>query len=67
MTETASYIVAGMHCAHCTRAVCDELMAVAGVDSVEIDLDTKRVTVRGNELDDGALRVAIAEAGYEAA
>jgi copper chaperone CopZ len=34
---------------------------------VDVDLDTKLVVVRGDGLDDAALRGAIAEAGYEAA
>jgi copper chaperone CopZ len=32
-----------------------------------VDLDTKLVTVSGENLDDRALRTAIEEAGYEAA
>ena len=34
---------------------------------VDVDLETKLVSVSGRELDDAALRSAIAEAGYEAA
>jgi copper chaperone len=60
------YSVPGMHCAHCERAVSEELSAVAGVESVVVDLETKRVVVRGRALDDAALRAAIDEAGYEA-
>ena len=66
MTETLTYTVEGMTCAHCTPAVSDGLRAVAGVVAVDVDLDTKRVVARGTELDDEALRAAIAEAGYEA-
>jgi copper chaperone CopZ len=62
-----TYTVPGMSCRHCEDAVSSELSQVAGVQSVEVDLDTKLVTVRGNELDDAALRAAIDEAGYEAA
>jgi copper chaperone CopZ len=62
-----AYTVPGMHCAHCERAVSDELQQVEGADSVEIDLDAKLVTVRGVALDDAALRAAIDEAGYEVA
>jgi copper chaperone CopZ len=40
---------------------------VAGVESVSVDLETKRVTVVGEALDDAKLRAAIDEAGYEAA
>jgi copper chaperone len=62
-----TYSVPGMHCAHCEHAVGSELRQVAGVESVDIDLETKLVVVRGNGLDDAALRAAIDEAGYEAA
>ncbi len=62
-----TYIVAGMSCGHCKQAVNSELADLAGVESVDVDLDTKLVTVHGHRLDDGALRAAIEEAGYEAA
>ena len=66
MPETATYRVPGMSCEHCERAVSEELTAIAGVDSVAVDLDSKLVRVTGESLDDVALRSAIAEAGYEA-
>jgi copper chaperone CopZ len=56
-----------MTCDHCKVAVSEEIGAVRGVDTVDVDLDTKLVTVRGSGLDDGALRAALEEAGYEAA
>jgi copper chaperone len=62
-----TYTVPGMHCGHCERAVSSQLQQVHGVESVEVDLETKLVTVRGASLDDSALRAAIDEAGYEAA
>ena len=62
-----TYTVPGMHCAHCGHAVESELRQVAGVESVGVDLDAKLVVVRGEGLDDSALRAAIEEAGYEAA
>lgn len=67
MTSTLTYTVPGMSCGHCEAAVTEEVSAVAGVASVEVDLDTKLVVVRGEGLDDAALRAAIDEAGYEAA
>ena len=66
MSETTTYSVPGMHCGHCKAAVTRELEAVPGVEAVDVDLDTKRVTVTGSALDDRALRDAIDEAGYEA-
>lgn len=62
-----TYSVPGMSCAHCEHAVSSELREVAGVESVDVDLQTKLVVVRGEALDDAALRAAIEEAGYEAA
>jgi copper chaperone len=67
MDETIQYAVPGMHCDHCGRAVEQEIAAVAGVIAVEVDLETKLVTVTGEALDDGLLRAAIDEAGHEAA
>jgi copper chaperone len=61
-----TYSVPAMHCGHCERAVKEEVGVVPGVVSVDVDLETKRVTVHGDGLDDAELRAAIAEAGYEA-
>ncbi len=67
MNETMTYSVPGMHCGHCKHAVSEELAAVSGVEAVEVDLDSKVVTIRGANLADGALRAAIDAAGYQAA
>jgi len=65
--ETALYTVPDMSCGHCEAAVTKEISALPGVESVIVDLDSKRVEVTGSELDDAAIRAAIDEAGYEAA
>src|SRR6266545_3166177 len=65
MTEI-TYSVPDMSCGHCKHEVTTEVSAVAGVDSVDVDLDTKRVVVRGAGLDDAAIRAAIDAAGYGA-
>ena len=65
MTETKTYEVPGMHCGHCEAAVTTELSGVQGVSEVTVDLDSKLVTVHGQNLDDAALRGAIDEAGFE--
>jgi copper chaperone len=62
-----TYIVPGMSCGHCETAVKAEVSAVAGVESVTVDLETKLVEVSGTALDDAAIRAAIEEAGYKAA
>jgi copper chaperone len=64
--EERLYRVPGMHCGNCERAMKQELERVPGVASVEVDLDSKLVLVRGDGLPDQALRAAITEAGYEA-
>jgi len=66
MISELNYTVPGMSCAHCTHAVGTEVRQVAGVASVHVELDTKQVVVRGERLDDAAIRAAIVEAGYEA-
>jgi copper chaperone len=62
-----TYTVSGMSCGHCKAAVESEVGQVPGVESVSADVDSKLVVVRGDGLDDTALRAAIDEAGYEAA
>jgi copper chaperone len=62
-----TYTVSDLSCGHCKQAVSSEIQEIAGVESVDVDLDTKLVTVRGSDLDDAALRAAIEAAGYEAA
>jgi copper chaperone len=62
---TRTYRVAGMSCAHCTRAVAAEVGGVAGVTGVEVDLGAGLLTVMGHDVQDAAVAAAVAEAGYE--
>ena len=62
-----TYIVPGMSCEHCRTAITDEVSQVTGVDQVDVDLETKRVTVSGTGVEDAQVRAAIDEAGYEVA
>lgn len=66
MTETITYSVPGVSCGHCQTAITAEVTGVRGVDSVDVDLDTKLVRITGENLDDAALIAAIDEAGYDA-
>ncbi len=66
MSETITYTVPGIHCAHCKRAISEGVSKVAGVEVVEVDLESKLVTVRGQAAFDETVRAAILEAGYEA-
>ena len=61
------YIVKGMTCDHCVLSVTEEVTEVAGVDSVDVDLASGRLTVVGSGYSDDAIAEAVAEAGYEVA
>jgi copper chaperone len=67
MNQILSYRVPGVSCEHCRAAITKEVGVVSGVQSVEVDLEQKLVTVHGQGLDDGAVRAAIDEAGYDIA
>jgi copper chaperone CopZ len=67
VSETITYTVPAIHCAHCAMSIREEVSEVDGVEEVDVDLETKVVTIHGSPLDDSALRAAIEEAGYEAA
>jgi copper chaperone len=64
-TEQITYSVPGISCEHCRTAISNEVGAVAGVETVEVDLDRKLVAVLGHALVDAQLRAAIDEAGYD--
>ena len=68
MAVTTTYTVTGMTCEHCVNAVTSELTALDGVDDVQVDLGSGRVTVTSEApLSDVAVRAAVDEAGYELA
>ncbi|WP_328375111.1 heavy-metal-associated domain-containing protein [Streptomyces sp. NBC_00440] len=65
---TTTYQVSGMTCGHCEGAVSEEISAIDGVTSVKAVASTGQVTVISSAaLDDGAVRAAVDEAGYELA
>jgi len=63
----ATYVVPEMSCSHCETAVSEAVSGVPGVESVTVDLESKRVEVRGPGFDDDAIRAAIDDAGYDIA
>ncbi len=63
MKKTLS--IEGMSCGHCVMHVKNALADVAGVESAEVDLASKKAVVSGAALDDETLKAAVAEAGYE--
>ena len=65
--STLTYSVPGVSCAHCQAAITEEVAVLPGVEAVEVDLETKTVSVSGDPLDNEAIIAAIDEAGYEVA
>jgi copper chaperone CopZ len=65
--DQQTYKVLGMSCGHCASSVREEVAGVPGVGGVEVDLPTGRLVVRGQGVDDAAVRAAVNEAGYEVA
>ena len=63
--DTMTFTVPGMTCGHCEAAVTGEVSAVDGVESVQVDLETKIVTVAGLGLDRALIVAAIDEAGFD--
>jgi copper chaperone CopZ len=61
---SSDFTVAGMSCGYCRAAITEAVGRLPGIEAVAVDLDSKRVTVRGERLDDAAVRSAIADAGY---
>ena len=64
MTET-TYSVEGMTCGHCATSVREEVSELAGVQSVDVDVESGRVTVTSDSpLAADAVAAAVTEAGY---
>ncbi len=62
---TREYTVSGMTCSHCVMSVREEVSEVAGVQSVDVDLASGRLTVTGENVSDDAVKSVVADAGYE--
>ena len=67
MSSTATYSVPGVSCTHCKQAIEGEVSQVQGIESVDVDVEAKTVTVVAVPLDEQAVIAAIDEAGYEVA
>jgi copper chaperone CopZ len=70
-TVHEQYLVAGMTCSHCVHAVTEEISAIDGVESVEVDLKEGGVSrvdvVSTRPLASTDVEAAILEAGYSLA
>jgi copper ion binding protein len=68
MSDTRTFTVTGMTCGHCVASVTEEVEEVAGVESVDVVLETGALTVTSSQpVDDAAVRAAVEEAGYQLA
>ena len=62
---SSTFAVTGMTCAHCQRAVTQEILGVDGVESVAVDLTAGTVTVTTRRpVDRSEIAAAVDEAGY---
>ena len=58
--------VKGMTCGHCVNSVTTELQKISGVQAVNVELLTGKVSIDSDgALDPSAVAAAIEEAGYE--
>jgi copper chaperone CopZ len=65
MSETSTYTVTGMTCGHCVASVTEEIEEIAGVEAVDVVLETGTVTVTSSApLERSAVEAAVTEAGY---
>jgi copper ion binding protein len=62
--STTTYQVTGMTCGHCVQAVTSEVSAIDGVTDVQVDLESGRVDVTGENVTEDDVRAAVDEAGY---
>lgn len=63
---STTYRVPDISCDHCKAAITEAVRPLAGVESVDVAVDDKTVTVAG-DFDDTAVRAAIDDAGYDIA
>lgn len=68
LMTSAVYTVTGMTCGCCAGSVRGEVGKVPGVTDVVVDLESGQVTVTSEvPVEVGAVRAAVATAGYEVA
>lgn len=63
----ANFLVEGMSCQHCVKAVQQALLALPGVMAVQVDLDGGQVQVQYQEgqVSLAQMKAAVTDQGYE--
>lgn len=65
MSTTSTWTVTGMTCGHCVASVREEVEEIAGVESVEVTLESGTVVVTSAEpVTREAVEAAVTDAGY---
>lgn len=59
-----NYRVDGMTCQHCVASVTEELLELPSTQGVDVDLETGRVIVTGEDFTDAEVKAAVEEAGF---
>jgi len=65
--STTTITVNGMTCGGCATKVSAAVESVPGISNAEVDLGASTVTATGQDVDEAAVRAAIASAGYQTA
>ena len=66
-TAEKTFQVEGMTCGSCELTVREEVEELDFVESAQADRNTGQLVVRGEQIDEQAVREAIAAAGYKVA
>jgi copper chaperone len=61
---TEIFTVQNVKCGGCVTAITNGLSSLDGIDAVEVDIPSGRVSINGSELERGALAAKLAELGY---
>ena len=62
--EKLEFIVANVKCGGCVSAIQEGLSALPGIDNIEVDIASGRVSIQGTGLDSSAITTKLGELGY---
>lgn len=65
MSVSIAIHIDGMHCQHCAASIFNQLQALPGIESVEVNLEKAEAVVTGTEIDMDKVRAAIGDLGFE--
>jgi len=57
--------VSGMTCNHCKTNVQNNLSSIEGIENIDIDLDSGKVKMTGDDIDLSAVKSKVESIGYE--